>query len=353
MKVENKDGIIDIVFDGFLSSLIIKDPRIADWPDCEGTIARYYACFPTNPTNRKELKNLEENIKSIKSLNDFIESGFTKLLKSGNYEFELWEDKPTEYLYNTSLINSNKIIFNWHKERIGKYRVAKPYSPNSYYPYGRQLMFTEPFESLDPERIKHYENLITKGERPKAIVIRLLNMEQEDEDGGQPMTNTTKYILDGHHKLIAYKNKKINPHYIVINKLSETDSKEKVNSILPKLEKLLYPYQQEHIITRGIDSIYNPTSEFTEYFDSYLEQTPRIEETLIKRMYSVSRNFHSQYHEIDLEKREWFENRLNTFKKRIESKQEELTFTYYCTNDKKQKHQKISEWETIENIINQ
>jgi len=68
-------------------------------------------------------------------------------------------------------------------------------------------MFTQPFESLNAERVQHYEEQIRKGERPVAIAIRVMIGKQESEDSYQDTTyNSTKYILDGHHKLVAYQN---------------------------------------------------------------------------------------------------------------------------------------------------
>jgi hypothetical protein len=351
MKIENPEGIIEIVNDGFLSCLRIKEPRVADWPNCEGTVARYYTCFPPNDTRKNELREIEENISKINSVEDFISSGFLSLLKTGEYEFELWKEHRTEYLYNTSIVNSNRTIFKWHNERIGNNRVAKPYSPNTFYPYGRLLLFTEPFESINLERVKHYENLISKGERPKAITIRELNMRQENEDEGQPMVNTAKYVLDGHHKLVAYKNLNILPHYIVINKLPGT--KNRNSSCLPQLKKLLYRYQQEHIISWGIDSLYTPTNEFSEYLDSYLSSSTRIEEILIKRIYNISKSYSTRHVQIDEIKRQWFRDRLELFKKRFEVVEIDLIFSFYERTEFKTKHQKVNSWSEIETILNE
>ncbi len=351
MKIENPEGIIEIVNDGFLSCLRIKEPRVADWPDCEGTVARYYTCFPPNDTRKSELSKIEENISRIDSVEDFVSSGFLQLLKSGVYEFELWKEHRTEYLYNTSIVNSNEMIFNWQNDRIGKNRMTKPYSPNSYYPFGRLLLFTEPFESIDMARVKYYENVISKGRRPKAITIRELNIKQDNEDEGQPMVNTAMYVLDGHHKLVAYKNLKINPQYIVINKLPITNNRG--STFLPELKNLLYWYQQEHIITWGIDSLYNSTAEFEEYLDSYLSSTPRIEEVLIKRIYNISKSYSTRHVQIDEVKRQWFRDRLEQFKKRFVVDEKDLLLSFYDRKEFKTKHMKVNSWNEIETVLEQ
>lgn len=351
MKINNPNGIIEIIFDGFLSCLRIDKPRVADWPNCDGTVDRYFSCFPPSRINRELLEALRENINKIKTINDFIESGFTKLLVTGEYEFETRENVEAQYLYNTSLINSNETIFNWRKEAIGNYGHPKPYSPDSFYPDESQLLFTEPFESFSINRIKYYENQISNGERPKAIVIRLLNRKQLVEDRGQHLVNTVKYVLDGHHKLIAYKNKNIHPHYIVINKIPEPNTTINTSSALPMLYTLLYPYQQEHIINWGIYSLKDRSEEYTKYIDRYLQETSRIDENLISQINLIATTYNSRYHTIDLEKREWFEIRLRKFKQRIEENNSKLIFTYHCKQELKRKHLKVNTWDDIYEIL--
>jgi hypothetical protein len=70
------------------------------------------------------------------------------------------------------------------------------FTSSFYPPSGEHLIFTQPFETIDKQRVNYYQDIISKGQRPCAIVIC----------GGD-----ANYILDGHHKLIAYKNLNINP----------------------------------------------------------------------------------------------------------------------------------------------
>ena len=101
MKIENSNNIIRIRFDGFLSCLYIKKPRTVDWPDHGGSVARYFACLPFNEWDYELQNEIEKLVSSVKSIEELKNSGFLELLESGEYEFEIWENK---HRYYTTLI---------------------------------------------------------------------------------------------------------------------------------------------------------------------------------------------------------------------------------------------------------
>ncbi|MBK8850512.1 MAG: hypothetical protein IPN73_10180 [Saprospiraceae bacterium] len=84
MKIENSNNIIRIRFDGFLSCLFIKKPRAVDWPDCRGSVARYYACLPMNKWDRELQNNIENRVSKVQSIEDLKNSGFWTYLKRVN-----------------------------------------------------------------------------------------------------------------------------------------------------------------------------------------------------------------------------------------------------------------------------
>jgi hypothetical protein len=348
MKIENSNNIIRIRFDGFLSCLYIKKPRAVDWPDHRGSVGRYYACLPFNEWDQELQKEIENRISSVKSIEDLKNSTFLELLETGEYEFELWNNKETSLLYNTNLFNSNETIYKWHKERVGQHRVQEPFSLYGFYPYGRQLMFTQPFESLNPQRVKHYEEIIKNGERPLAISIRVKRGIQEDEDSYQNTDeNTTKYILDGHHKLVAYQNLKINPSYIVINRILRQNSNEPDESSLPLMKPYLFHYQIENIISNGLNSI-NKSSKLAEFIDDYLQNCPRINDTLVRTLHRNSEDSNYQKDEL---KRIWFKERLNKFTERLNKNKSEFFLEYYCSKDFRTKNTRVDNFEEIKTIM--
>lgn len=344
MRIGNPHGVIKIRFDGFISCLIIQNPKVVDWPDHGGSVARYFACFPKESVNVPITKEIDKQISSLTSIDELIECGFLNLLDIGEYEIELWEGKQTTLLYNTNILNSNKILYNWHKEQIGNYRGAEEYSLQRFYPYGRQLMFTQPFESLDPIRIEHYENVIKSGERPKAISLRVKNSNQQDEDSYQNTEyDTTKYILDGHHKLVAYQNLNINPSYFVITRTGGNYDQ----SELPNLDNYLFYYQIEHIVNNCLESMRH-LDNISDYFDNWITNTTRIKDTLIKTLY---RNSYDLDYQRDTQRMNWFQKRLKGLINKINNSTCPINLDYYCSIDYKRKHLKIAKWNDVLDLL--
>ena len=92
------------------------------------------------------------------------------------------------------------------------------------------------------------------------------------------------YVLDGHHKLVAYNNLNINPSYIVINRIKNENLNSYDDSALPELEHYLFYYQIDHIIRHGIDYM-KISDKLTNYIDDFLRNTERIKDTLIFTFY--------------------------------------------------------------------
>lgn len=344
MKIENSNDIIRIRFDGFLSCLFIKNPRAVDWPDHDGSVARYFACLPFNKWDRELQNEIESRVSKVQSINELIDSGFLDLLETGEYEFEIYKEQPTSLIYNTNLYNSNETIHWWTKEQLGDHRVAKPYFLNSFYPYGLQLMFTQPFESLNPERIRYYEEEIRRGERPIAIAIRVMIDKQGSLNSYQDTSyNSTKYILDGHHKLVAYKNLDTKPTYILINRISNGTKYEYDETSLPDLKPYLLYSQIEHIINNGLGTM-RLSSKLTKFVDEFINNAPRIEDNLIR---SLHRSVNSSEYENDPGKKEWFKQRLNFIIDRVENRNRGLHLDYYTSKHPVRKYDKVNNWKEV------
>lgn len=344
MKIENSNNIIRIRFDGFLSCLYIKKPRAVDWPDHGGSVARYFASLPLNKWDKELQNEIESRVSKVQSIDELKDSGFLDLLETGEYEFEVYEDQPTSLIYNTNLYNSNETIHRWTKKQLGDHRGAKPYFLNSFYPYGLQLMFTQPFESLNQERIRHYEKEIKKGERPVAIAIRVMIGKQESEDSYQDTTyNSTKYILDGHHKLVAYQNLGIKPTFILINRRNNGTTNEYDESSLPDLKPYLLYFQVEHIVNNGLESM-RISPKLTKFVDEFINDAPRIEDNLIR---SLHRSVHFNGYESDPVKKEWFKERLNLMIDRIENRNRGLYLDYYTSKHPVRRYDKVKNWKEV------
>lgn len=79
-------------------------------------------------------------------------------------------------------------------------------------------MFTQPYSIISHERVSFYKNLIKSGGKPKVLTIANNNSH-----------NNVEFILDGHHKILAYLYVGIPCEFITITKISPEDEYTKIN----------------------------------------------------------------------------------------------------------------------------
>ena len=125
--------------------------------------------------------------------------------------------------------------------------ISRVHKPNTEPVISDFLIFTEPSENIFRERVDFFKNEISKGKRPSAIVLTTeVYSNHIDTEGNNSQIDfqTEKFVLDGHHKLIAYKELNISPNIILITKkeIAKRDTFE-----ITELEKYLFKYQKEHI----------------------------------------------------------------------------------------------------------
>jgi antitoxin component YwqK of YwqJK toxin-antitoxin module len=108
--------------------------------------------------------------------------------------------------------------------------------------YENHLLATQHKSKLDKSRIKFYNELIQKGHRPSIIVLR----------GNGKYGKTNSFIIDGHHKAVAYQESKINPKVIELE--SEINQSNKTIENLIAANELLYPIQMIHLIRSNYKS---------------------------------------------------------------------------------------------------
>lgn len=202
VEVVEGQGIIRIINDDQSNALLIEKPVAINWLDDMGSIGEYYAVSSYSEALRQEL---------TRELNEVLISGpnsavlesmerFLKLFENGLYSLYLNDVEP----YAIS-----DIIFHGDSKKID-------YNKNSFaanfsnYNEGVIYLATRSEDSIDQDRVYFYEAMIRKGARPKAIVY----IHYLDDDSH----SCNYYILDGHHKLLAYTNLKVNPHVVSISR---------------------------------------------------------------------------------------------------------------------------------------
>ncbi|MNJ91880.1 hypothetical protein D3C87_95350 [compost metagenome] len=292
-NVENGKNVIDILSDGFVTCLKIKKPVAVDWPDCDGSCGRYFSFFPHGErmTERfNETMITGEDSRILEVMCDFME-----LFTSGEY---------TVY------------IDRWKKESLYLHRDLLSNRLNNYYnPLGDNLMFTQRYSEINPERVKEYEAMILSGLRPKAVIFEAVFEDIEMYKGSQSVTSvdSPQYILDGHHKLLAYRNLGITPEFVRISKeRTGKDEYEKNINLYFEYEYLLTNDGRQHIISHTPKLLTDDspdTKRYNRQFDLYLQISNSIETDVLEL-------FKKALDDGGEEKKEWLLAKLRILRER-------------------------------------
>lgn len=184
-------ALIEIRGGGFDSLLLVDGEPIAlNWSDCEGSVGQYLA--------RAGATSYEESLQSLRHFlsGKFLSdvplgvqlSSFLDLFVSGRYRLQrLNECEDCDYLEYHS---------DWTRTK----------NHDEFYPFGWSLIMTQPRESLNHEQVQRYIEDIKKGVRPIALTATV-------EEGW------CDFVIDGHHKLQAYKLAQIAPTFISVCRL--------------------------------------------------------------------------------------------------------------------------------------
>ena len=195
IEIANAKGLIDVRGDDFDSMLLVDGKPIAlNWPDCEGSVGQYIVrAGATDCEDRlRSLRHvLEGNLRRDESIRSQI-LPFLELFVPGRYQLRYRELVP----------DCRYLQFDASWDELKSYDTFYPLSPH----YG-VLVFTQALTALNQDRVAHYLDCLKKGGRPIALTATV-------EDGW------CDFVLDGHHKLQAYKLAKINPTFISVCRLN-------------------------------------------------------------------------------------------------------------------------------------
>jgi hypothetical protein len=138
-----------------------------------------------------------------------------------------------------------------HKKQYGfvpgslvDYTTANFYDAQSF-----SFVATQPASQLNEERVKYFEEQISKGERPFAIILNCYFeqlIKNEDGSTSDRSLNSDNYVIDGHHKLKAYQNLQLIPPIVEITHYPKT--RDEITFNVEELIEVLYPWQTEHIL---------------------------------------------------------------------------------------------------------
>lgn len=293
IEIIRGESIIDIISNGFINALVIDIAVAAHWPNCGGSVGEYYSVSLNDYDKQKELTaNLNKVLISGSDSQVFEAiATFLNLFTNGNYNVAL-----SEIDLNTSEIaRDGVLICNDDAAEENKF---------TYWTYpscDEMHLFTRSVNTIDQDRVAYYADLIANGERPKVVVYSNFNNLEDDE--------TPHYIIDGHHKLLAYEQLRINIPCVYISKNISTELSRK--NIAPQLLSVLKPVEMMHVLQeddniKDIETYMMP--DITFYVDKILTEKKTIGSKIITVLYNA---YHSK---VEVQKN-WAEERFVTLSK--------------------------------------
>ena len=241
------------------------------WYDNKGSVGKFYnflgiskkdAIQKEHSLNDKLIDLTIENVADIK--NDILE--LLKILEFGKYAVNFSESFEG---HNENGLNYHNIIFPEHdrfeftednlkiefekkfENLIAEYGnnigmdITDFSAVNFYDGYETHILATKHKKNLDQSRITFYRKQIQKGKRPPIIILTCTSR--------QSILNS--FIIDGHHKAMAYILEEVNPSLITI----QGKAKYCTNTLskLRQVSNYLYKDQFEYLISSrySFDSI--------------------------------------------------------------------------------------------------
>lgn len=184
-------SLIDVRGSDFDSALLVGGQLIVlNWDDCGGTVAQYLA--------RAGRTDCEQELQSLRQTLEGRWAGDTPISSRISPFLGLFVPGRYRLCYVEACPNCDYVEFDasWdHAQQHG-----------GFYPSGQVLVFTQASDTLNPDRVAHYRASIRGGHRPIALTATV--------EGGW-----CDFVIDGHHKLLAYKCEGVRPTFVSVCRL--------------------------------------------------------------------------------------------------------------------------------------
>lgn len=279
-EISNGTGVISIRNCGLGVYFFAQKPLATVWYDCAGSVGKYLTLLEYDQPYRA---HIQANINAALLATDAKDTTLSEwmdilaplwgLFPNGSYSLAAYQSgQNTFYQYESyyggdkqptiRMLDSYVVYGNPQKaekyadleKQYNQYLNAQKNNPNSYtqslvsyctsgfYDGGsRCFIATQPESELSAERVKYYEERMLKGDRPFAIICTPCGNDLTED-----VMYDTYFILDGHHKLAAYANLKIEPSVLLITHMLPNEEGFAVD--LEPLLEVLYPCQIEHLL---------------------------------------------------------------------------------------------------------
>jgi hypothetical protein len=292
VNIEKGENIIDILSDGFVTCLKIRKPIAVHWEDCAGSAGKY---FSFTDDYKPLVKTFNETLiygSDDEIINQICE--FMKLFGSGCYDIGIIKTYENNYT----------IHFDYKTQTSPQTFFYSYYNPSGY-----NMLFTQNYNNININRVKEYENLILNGTKPKLLLFEASFFCEDRGHIDSPM-----FILDGHHKLLAYHNLNIKPEFVLITKYEGLKNQKVANDnpLFFEYEYFLSNFSKQHIISWNPVILINNNHETINYnknLDGYLKNTNYITVALLK-------TFQKAHKSEELKYKVWLDDRLSIIENR-------------------------------------
>lgn len=277
MKFHITEGLgkISIRLSEIGSYFYFKRPLTVVWHDCRGSVGKYLCLLPYDSDILGQIKrNIQEGLlddytNKDKELKELL-NPLLLILSNGEYSLNYYSNQKGQIFQYTSSSDNYSTIHQsqWYvlfsepqlltaqESKIKEYEIfvferkeknqcvpdILEFTTTGFYDVPDiSFIATQPKSEIDQNRVKYFEDLIRRGKRPFAIIFNCKFESYTDYS-----MQSDNYILDGHHKLLAYKNLGITPSIVEVTHYAKTREEIKFNIV--ELIDVLYPWQINHIL---------------------------------------------------------------------------------------------------------
>lgn len=181
----NTDGPLDVRGDDFDTALFVAgQPAAYFWSDFNGSIGQNLVrSSATNP--HEAVQRFRDSVAGARTAESIVDSfpELLSILAAGEYKLELEEMSPDTYVVDFGSDMTN------------------------FYAGFGALLATQPRTSLHEETVRDYDRRLADGDRPVVVTLT----------GGSSWAD---FVIDGHHKLQAYRRSGVPIRRLAIIKLN-------------------------------------------------------------------------------------------------------------------------------------
>ncbi len=274
MQLKNDNGLGLLQIKRFeIGDYLYSDKlHVIAWSDCQGSVGKYVSLINETAEAKERIASiLTEKLNAgneidLSAVSDELES-FCTIFPKGKLqickykESDYSPDKPANAqlkFHDWSIVTPSRTdkrkeeeeedrFLNYFEEKLNTIgwvpgNIIDVTTTGFYDAFECCLIFTQNAEDLNVETIRRYESEIKRGKRPYCVIY---NSAISDRDNN--------YVLDGHHKLMAYHNLKIRPSILEITQVTEENSGPvDADRLGADIFDSLYTWQLKHIFDKGL-----------------------------------------------------------------------------------------------------